>query len=212
MFKRLLAATAALFVFTAPSFAAPVTISGDGELGSFTGFFDFRPEDSKLSISLTNTSAPSSGGYITGFVFNFDSPFSLSLDTSTAGAFQLVTSEPADPFGTFDYGAALGGEFLGGGKPQDGIAVGDTRTFNFTLFIPEQSVFPAGFDSIGALGDGDFLVRFRGFEDGGSDKVPGSITPATVPTPAAAWAGISIFLCLAGFKLYRRHFDLSRAM
>lgn len=212
MFSRLLAASAALLVFAAPSSAAPVTLWGDGDRGSFTGLFDFKPEESKLTISLTNTSPAANGGYITGFVFNFDSPFSLSLDSSTAGAFEFMTNEPASPFGTFQYGAALAGDFLGGGKPQDGIAVGQTRTFDFTLFTPNESVLAAGFETGGILGEGDFLVRFRGFEDGGSDKVPGGVTPATVPAPAAAWAGLSIFLCIAGFKLYRRHFDLSRAI
>jgi hypothetical protein len=207
MVKRLLAAAAALFVFIAPASAAPVAIFGEGDLGSFTGLFDYQPEASKLSISLTNTSPADNGGYITGFVFNFDTPFSLSLDSSTAGAFEFVSDEPASPYGTFDYGAALGGDFLGGGNPTDGIAVGQTRTFNFNLFMPEQSLFAAGLETNGSIGDGDFLVRFRGFNDEGSDKVPGSITPATVPTPAAAWAGLSIFLCVAGVKLYRRHFD-----
>jgi hypothetical protein len=93
------------------------------------------------------------------------------------------------PYGQFDFGAALGGDFEGGGNPNDGIAVGDTATFTFTfsgtsLDTLTASSFLNEF-STGQQQSAAFLVRFRGFNDEGSDKVVGEEceTPP-VPEPA----------------------------
>jgi hypothetical protein len=113
--------------------------------------------------------------------------------TPNPAPFQFVQNESGSPFGTFDFGAALGGDFLGGGSPTDGIAVGDSRTFAFNVTGSDADAIGAG----DFVSDG-FLVRFRGFEDDGSDKVPGRI----VPTPAAVIAGLAL-LGLVGIQRRR---------
>ncbi len=83
----------------------------------------------------------------------------------------------AQPYGPYDIGSALGGDFEGGGDPKDGIAVGGSLAFSFTFSQDFEEA-----DFINQIGDW-FIVRFRGFNNGQSDKVP--IDPNTpVPEPA----------------------------
>ena len=95
----------------------------------------------------------------------------------------------------FDFGASTGGTFKGSGSPNGGIQVGATNMFTFGLtdtkpaephvkLVPDRTF---GGASVGewaaALSD-----RFRGFADGGSDKVTFTGTtppPPSVPEPAS---------------------------
>jgi hypothetical protein len=169
-------------------------ISGTGSLGSFTGTFDYVATDSgnaTLTITLTNTSPAANGGFITGFVFNNPGDAITGVTLTQGNGFELLFDNDAvsgQPYGQFDIGAALGGNFEGGGNPTDGIPVGDTWTFVFTftgtgLDTLDQNAF---FDTWSVEGSSTaaFLVRFKGFEDGGSDKVPGD-NPPPVPEPAS---------------------------
>jgi MYXO-CTERM domain-containing protein len=179
----------AVVVFAANASASTVTSTsifgnaGIEGLGAYTGTITYDTAG-LLEIMLENTSPAANGGYITGFVFDVDADVDLSLSlTPDPAPFQFVQNESGSPFGTFDFGAALGGNFLGGGNPTGGIAVGDSRMFVFNV-----SGSDAGLITASDFVDSGFLVRFRGFEDGGSDKVPGTV----VPTPAAALAGIAM--------------------
>jgi hypothetical protein len=142
---------------------------------------------------LTNTSPAANGGFLTGFVFN--NPDNLitgvSLDTDTN--FELLFGNDAvsgSPYGQFDLGAALGGDFEGGGTPSDGLAVGETGTFTFTFSGTDLDTLSVAdfFNTLSTGGSQEaaFLVRFRGFENGQSDKVPGvpGENPPPVPEPA----------------------------
>jgi hypothetical protein len=164
--------------------ADPLQIIGTGTFGSFTGTFDYDPTTATLEITLTNTSPAANGGFITGFVFNNpdDLITGVTLDTDTS--FELLFDNDnvsGEPFGQFDIGAALGGDFLGGGSPTDGIAVGETGTFLFTFSGTDlDTLTSADFFSAFSTGGSDsaaFLVRFRGFENDESDKVPGNVIP-----------------------------------
>jgi len=160
-------------------------------LGNFTGELTYTPNttSSTLIVELTNTSPVANGGFITAFLLNnpMDKISSLSL-SSTDSDFSLLglsnNGENGAPFGQFDFGASTGGSFEGGGPPSVGIAVTITETFTFSLTgtglntLTEQSFVDALSDPPGA-GEGVqfFVVRFRGFEDQGSDKVPGTPIP-----------------------------------
>ncbi len=152
---------------------------------------DITWQNNTLNIDLTNTSTASNGGYITGFLLNLPINVSFSNATTNSNLQALLPTNGSfagSPFGSFDYGFALGGNFLGGGKPSKGIGVGDTAHFEFSNFTG----FPSGFElwtnqemenflldnaSTQAPEDTSFIARFRGFEDGGSDKVPANFQP-----------------------------------
>jgi hypothetical protein len=151
-------------------------------LGTFTGSIDYTAATSTLTVSLTNTSPLANGGFITGFVFNIDSVDAGASATLQAGAthpFADTGRESASPFGNYEAGAALGGDWTGGGSPNSGIAVGATGIFTFLVSASDSLALSAS-DFISAQGPDtwDFVVRFRGFVDGGSDKVPGTVVPA----------------------------------
>ncbi len=187
--------------------AEAVAISGDGVLGDFEGTLTYSftsDTEAQLIISLTNTSAALNGGFLTGFVFN--NPGDLIDDvtnfSSTDSDFALLGGPDFDdsinaaPFGQFDIGSATGGNFEGGGNPSEGIAVGNSVTFTLSFLgtslstLTDLSFLTALSEGTGdGQGNEAFVARFRGFEDGGSDKVPGS----EVPEPAtAALLGLSL--------------------
>lgn len=170
-------------------------------LGNFTGSLDYLYAGGSqgwLTVSLTNTSDPLNGGFITGFAFNIDSVDNAASATLISGshAFAGIVNANAAPFGTYDAGAALGGSWIGGGSPNAGIAVGDTGVFVFSVLASDAMNLAAA-SFIAGPGYG-FVVRLRGFEDGGSDKVPGT-TDTPVPAPGAA-----SLLAIAGLVGIRR--------
>ncbi len=184
----------ALAALMLPVAAMADTISGTGPLGSFTGTFDYVATDSTtatLTVTLTNTSPAANGGYITGFVFNNPDNLITGVTLTQGNGFDLMFDNDnvsGQPYGQFDIGAALGGSFEGGGDPKPGIPVGETWTFVFEFTgtnldtLSNSSFFNTW--SVNGSSSAAFLVRFRGFENNGSDKVPG--TPGNpVPEPAS---------------------------
>ena len=197
-------ATISLSALLASAAAAAPIVSGDSEsgLGTFSGELTYSASSSTsglLTIELTNTSPAANGGYITALAFN-----------NPAGAISMVTlsSAPANfsllafgdgtvngsPYGRFDIGASTGGSFNAGGNPNRGLDVGETGVFTFALTgtgldaLGEADFFSELSDGTGAgQGYQALIVRFRGFEDGGSDKVVGNPgePPVDVPEPGA---------------------------
>jgi len=171
--------------------AEPITGgSGLANLGHFDGSFTYTSSSSSsatLDIVLNNTTQLSVGGYLTAFVFNNpDHKITGATLSSSNTNFKALGSPSynggisAAPFGNFDLGASTGGKFLGGGSPNGGIPAGGSATFTFSLtgsgldalttasFLAALSS-PEGQDLAPAF----FVARFRGFKNGGSDKVPG---------------------------------------
>lgn len=192
----ILSTFAAIAVLVLPATLQAVPIFGTGSLGSFTGTFDYVATDDTLAqvtVVLNNTSPLANQGWITGFVFNIPAGVSLAVLDPADPNFDLLGGAAFDnsvngaPFGQFDIGAGLGGDFEGGGSPVSGISVGGTRTFAFTLTGTNLSGLTAD-DFLSTLSEGvgaggghqAFVVRFRGFDDGGSDKVP---VETTIPEP-----------------------------
>lgn len=157
-------------------------------LGSFTGSMEWNylgANAGTLEVSLTNTSPSENGGYLTGFAFN--TVYSLQIKIAENGAragWIDIDEVNAPPLGMFDHGAALGGDWLGGGSPLGGIGVG--QTFDFVFDVRGDPTLLASlvvhdfFDETDGWG---FAARFRGFDDGGSDKVT-----ASLPAPGALTA------------------------
>lgn len=156
-----------------------------------------------LEVSITNTTNPEVGGNLTGFAFNlggFDA--SIDLVSSDALGFVGITNVSAQPFGDdFAAGAAIGGNWLGGGRPQGGLAIGQTGVFKFEVASGSVSSFSGAtpFDGPDAY---DFVVRFRGLADGGSSKVAGMI--ASVPAPGSAALMASALIVGVGRRRERR--------
>ncbi len=185
---------AVLFGFPSGAAAIPITSAPGLEgLGSFIGTFVYDPTDFELTISLTNQSAP--GGKLVALAFNNpgDAITGVSLTSSDAD-FQLLGGANFDdgisvsPFGSADIGSSITTEWLGGGSPNPGIAVGNSATFTFTFTgtglgsLTEQDfidTLPTGGGATEWL-----LVRFRGFDNDGSDKVGTNVPEPEITTHA----------------------------
>lgn len=210
------AVLAVALVFVSRSQGATVNLAGTGALGQYTVGADYS--SGWLSVTVTNTSDPSLGGYLTGFVFDLAGASSVKLAPNPQSNFYDVKGpENAAPYGKFQFGAALAsnnstdGNFLGGGNPSRGLAPGAWQTFTFSV-TPSFNSFVLSESSFnGAV---PFLARFRGFDDGGSDKVPAEFIASTpirsvpqtpvVPLPSAAWAGMSLLGLVMGLTIRRR--------
>lgn len=191
-----LTCVAALGISTVVS-ADSVDIFGDMDnstegLADFTGTltYDFVLGDmGTLTVDLTNTTIfPEGegdlGGFLTGFIFNID-----SVDKGVAGVLTSTTNnffldaqnQMAGMFGgPYVAGAALGGMFLDGGNPNNGIGIGKTGTFTFDITASDaDSLTASDFITTGPF-DFNFLVRFRalGKKNEFSDMVPGQEVPA----------------------------------
>lgn len=197
---------------TAASASTVHFISGTSlnQLGSFVGSIDYAYNSGKsgtLTLSITNTSPAANGGFITGMAFN--APLGIKLDASSGfGNFGLMgkansKTVSASPWGSYSWGIALGGSWTGGGKPADGIGVGQTQTFVLMVTAPTPSaasaLTSASFFTKNSPSDPAMAVRLRGFVNSGSDKVPAEdwspvslqpgSAPVTIPLPGAALAG-----------------------
>jgi hypothetical protein len=176
----------AAFALSSSAFAALNfhSIPSATGLGAFTGSMTWTylgGGNGSLGITITNTS-PGTSGYLTGLAFNTVSGVTLSLSSGRAG-FLGMTNVQASPFENFDFGTALGANWLGGGNPSAGISVGGTDSFVFGVSGSSSllaSLTDSSFFDTASLPG--FAARFRGFEGGGSDKVGGTTTNI-VPLP-----------------------------
>lgn len=166
---------------TTNSAATGASLSGSIEY-NFTG-----GSTGQVVFTLTNDSVASLGGCLTGFVFNIDSSDSdASASLTLAGDVDFLDTgvEAANPFGTFDAGAALGADWSGGGNPNRGLAIGSMASFTFSVMASDAS-------GLSAMSFSDMALRFRGFANGGSDKLRLGDDPElnVAPLPSTVLAG-----------------------
>jgi hypothetical protein len=196
------------FIISIPTMSNAYMISGNGLYGHYTGTFSYNAATettATVTVKLNNISPQINGGYLTGFVFNNPSNYISGVSLSSSNtSFELLGEAPAPkgkkdngvsfqntisaaPYGNFDIGAALGGDFLGGGSPNNGIPVGGTATFTFNLIGTNLSTLNENsFFSEYSSNNIASLTRFKGFANGQSDKVPGFFVPSvdiSVPVP-----------------------------
>jgi hypothetical protein len=138
-----------------------------------------------LTITLENTSPTLNGGYITADAFDLLGAATITAFATTNSNFILFPEPPSgggvvsvSPFGDREFVIGLDNTFLGGGSPIGGIASGSSATFTLTLGgdfsqVTVQSVFD------------NQVVRFRGFNDGDSDKDLTTCCTNVVPEPTS---------------------------
>jgi hypothetical protein len=174
-------------------------------LGNFEGTITYTPtmgNMGQLLISLTNTSPAATGGYITAFVFNTGDAVNVNVEYISGPAnFNGIFDVNGQPFGMhFVAGASTSDQFEGGGAPQGGLGVGQTGDFEFKITADNAGDLSAE-DFLSGPYDFNFVVRFRGFEPDGSDKVPAGGTMIPLPTAGAMAAS---GLLLIGVRRRRR--------
>ena len=197
------------------------TTPNESGLGSYTGSITVAPNGANaatLTIVVTNTSPAANGGFLTAVAFNNPGAVTGAMLSSTTDPdftleFGADTVNGA-PFGQFDFGISPGGSFQGGGPPQAGLAVGASATFVIALTgTGVGSLTDLSFQSALSVGPGIgggaqfFVARFRGFNDGGSDKVgavAGPAPPPAVPVPASAVLALAGVGLAAGVRRLRR--------
>jgi hypothetical protein len=159
-----------------------------------------------IVFSVTNTTSSSVGGFFTGLVFNIgssDSSATASLSSTSDSDFLDTGVEAANPFGTYDAGAALKANWSGGGNPSKGIGAGLSGMFAFAITATDASSLSA----MSFVGDGsDVALRFRGLANGQSDKLlieEPLLNIVPLPAPVLA-GGAMLGLCLGARRLRAR--------
>lgn len=191
MKTRLWAAAAVLACATSAQ-ALVTTVHGVGATAystghtgaDFAGSLSFDDASMLLTVALTNTSPLSVGGYLTGFAFNAPETATVSFASTTLAGFATFFENPnTAPFTGLEYGVGVGDNYDGGGNPSDGLAVGASATWTF-------SVVGGSFTALDFLNAGTeywdthFVTRFRGLNDGGSDTLPAAaVHTAAIPEP-----------------------------
>jgi hypothetical protein len=176
-------------LLTPSALASFVFVSDLGleQQGAFTGSLELvqvNATTANLVVTLTNISAAANGGYLTAFAFNVAPGMTVSVSMGSGLPHWQALSNPVDanPLPMFDWGASSSADWQGGGPPAFGIGVG--QTVSTTLVITAapgvlSGLTEASFFDASRTGYA-FAARFRGFENGMSDKVVG-----IVPAPGA---------------------------
>ena len=147
----------------------------------------------RLVLTLTNTSIHD--GWLTALAFDDaegTGGWSLNVSESTSlGASWTDLAGPINtqPFGTRDHGAASNGDWQGGGDPHLGLAAGDSATW---IFDGWGDATVSALDFLTPNGGRNLVIRFRGFGNGASDKLPATpVVPGAGGLAALAGVGLA---------------------
>jgi len=193
-----------------------VAASTGGTGSNFSGTLSYAADvggtSATLTVDLLNTTPAGVGGLLTGFLMNNPDATKIagisSFTTNTSFTQIGLSADGANgaPFGQFDFGAALGANWQGGGSPQAGLAPGSNGTFTFTFSgtelgaLTDQS-FVSALSTGPGIGRGAqfFVARFRGLVEGGSDKVPA----VAVPEPGTSAMLLAGLVAMIGIGVRR---------
>ncbi len=163
-------------------------LSGVEHLGAFTGTVSFTalsPTSATLEVTLTNDPLTAPGGKLVAFAFDNPGDKVTKVTQSEVDHWGLLggggktpfqDTISASPFGEYDIGSSISASWLGGGSPRNGLVAGASLTWVFALAGHDL-------DTIQAADFNDIAVRFRGFDNGGSDKVQDPPPPKKDDTP-----------------------------
>lgn len=175
---------------------------------SYGGFFgslqyDFLGNDSALmTLTLTNTSQ--FDGKLVALAFDAAADtsgwtFSPAMSSGLSSAWSdIAGSINTAPFGMRSFGASNTSSWVGGGSPNTGLHVGDTGVWIFEG-MGADSVSAADF--LSPNGGYNLMIRFRGFSNGASDKLPAM--PDEPPPVVPGFVGLPL-IALAGLRRRRR--------
>lgn len=134
-----------------------------------------------FTITLTNTSPAANGGFLTAVALNLTPGTTVNNFTTTNANFALFGPAPTGWTGSVSPDgnrthliSATGNDYNGGGNPSGGTPTGGTVTFTLTLASLNGNTEASVFNSV--------LIRMRGFQNGGSDKDPLTVTEVPEPT------------------------------
>lgn len=185
-------ASAASSAVTTASYAPCGSTDGIGSFRAAVSYAHSGGASATLTIALLNDTPVASGGYITGLALNGGTGVgSMTFVSCTNRSFDNAGSPvAASPYGNFMAGAAVGGDWTGGGSPVAGIAVGMTATFVFTMTGAATDLAMLTAEDCLRQGGYAMAVRFRGGVGGWSDKVIGCAMPAPGAIAMLAAAGV----------------------
>jgi hypothetical protein len=103
----------------------------------------------RLDVAMTNTTSPAIGGYITAFMFRTPDAMGMVSAMLTLSDNGLASNIPAGttapPFpGTWIGGAGVAPDWLAHGTVSNGIAVGSTGHWTFSITSASASLLTAG--------------------------------------------------------------------
>ncbi len=194
-------------VWVVPAAASSVNIMANtsasseapNPLATYTGeliYTDLTATTATLEVDLNwQDINPATGGFLTAIALNNpNNDISNVTKNSFPANFQVIpVGGPfnnkginVQPYGQADFGASVTDQWEGGGSPNGGVPAGTAADFIFNLIGTNLNTLNANsfVDALTTGGGGGqqfFLARFRGFDNGGSDKEPALDSPSIVP-------------------------------
>ncbi len=166
--------------FSTATYASTPGVEGLGAYTAQVSFSYTSGNTASVTIAVTNTSNAANGGYLTALAVTGSTGISAvycnGCDDLNFG--ELNGPVSASPFGDFMAGFSTSSSWTGGGSPSLGLGIGQSASFSFLLQGTESalSVMTAATAFSPTSGYG-MAARFRGFNNGGSDKVLAYVIP-----------------------------------
>jgi hypothetical protein len=189
------AAAAALFAASAVQADTLKFKSLPGFFGTDTAYKGTLDVTGSL-LTITLDTSGSLNGFLTAIAFNGPAGAITGLVSGPAN-FKAISPALARPYGTFSNGAGLG-SWHHGGTATDGVAVGTTASFSFSLSGSSYAASDFWSDSCREE-CAPFVARFRALDGDLTEKAPAAVVPEP-ETYALMLAG----LAAVGFVARRR--------
>jgi hypothetical protein len=156
-------------------------------LAQFDGLATYDSDTGKLTVAVSNTTAASKGGFLTGIALAAHGPSVALADDSSAfvDARNHQGIVKAGSLGRFQAGATTGADFGSGKRATEGIAAGGSRVFTFqTTALNAASLSVNDFLTPGKTGE-EIVARFKRLEHHRGDR-GGAVESGPVSTLLAS--------------------------